>query len=106
LIPVVRFEVSGNFTVLPDNPHEGDMIMEEKIDTGKTVTLMEAAEQLGTTHLRILMLIKEGALKGTQEGGEWFVTSESIDCFRKHGGEVRAQVSCRKHCGEGGCGGH
>ena len=80
--------------------------MAERIDTGKGVPLMEAAVQLGTTHLRILMLIKEGALKGTEEGGEWFVTSESIDCFRKHGGDVRAQVTCRKHCGGGGCGSH
>jgi hypothetical protein len=80
--------------------------MEERIDTEKTVPLMEAAEELGTTHLRILMLIKEGVLKGSQEGDEWFVTRESLDCFRKHGGDVRAQTTCRKHCGEGSCGGH
>jgi len=80
--------------------------MEERIDTEITVPLMEAAEELGTTHLRILMLIKEGVLNGSQEGDEWFVTRESLDCFRKHGGDVRAQTTCRKHCGGGSCGGH
>jgi hypothetical protein len=80
--------------------------MEERIDTEITVPLMEAAEELGTTHLRILMLIKEGDLKGSQEGDEWFVTRESLDCFRKHGGDVQAKTTCRKHCGGGSCGGH
>ena len=79
--------------------------MKEKIDTGEVVPIMEAAEELGTTHLRILMLIKEGVLKGEQQGGEWFATRESVDCFRKHGGDVRAQTACRTSCG-GNCGNH
>ncbi len=79
--------------------------MEEKIDTGENLSVTEAAEQLGTTHLRILMLIKEGVLKGSQEGSEWFVTRESLDCFRKHGGELRVQAKCRTSCG-GNCGSH
>jgi hypothetical protein len=79
--------------------------MKEKIETGESVPVMEAAEELGTTHLRILMLIKEGALKGSQEGGEWFVTRDSLDCFRKHDGDVRVQATCRTSCG-GNCGNH
>jgi len=42
--------------------------MGELTDNGDTVPVTEAAEVLGTTHLRILMLIKEGALKGGQDG--------------------------------------
>lgn len=79
--------------------------MKEKIDTGEFLSVMEAAAELGTTHLRILMLIKEGALKGIMEGNDWFVTSDSIDCFRKHGGDVRAQTTCRSSC-VGNCGNH
>ncbi len=80
--------------------------MEERIDKRETVPVMEAAEELGTTHLRILMLIKEGVLKGGQEAGEWFVIRDSLDCFRAHGGDVKAQIKCRTSCGGGSCGGH
>ncbi|MGD0843171.1 MAG: hypothetical protein ABSA06_02250 [Geobacteraceae bacterium] len=80
--------------------------MKERTDTGETVPVTEAAELLGTTHLRILMLIKEGVLKGGQDGSEWFVTRDSLDCFRKHGGDVRAESTCRSSCGGGSCGGH
>jgi hypothetical protein len=84
----------------------GGINMEERTDTEETVPVMEAAEALGTTHLRILMLIKEGALKGGQDGGEWFVTRDSLDCFSKHGGDVQAKSTCRSACGGGSCGGH
>ena len=80
--------------------------MEEQTDTGKTMPVMEAAEVLGTTHLRILMLIKEGALKGGQDGNEWFVTRESLDCFIIHGDDVQAKSTCRSACGGGSCGSH
>ncbi len=72
---------------------------------GEYLPVSEAAEEFGTTHLGILMLIKEGALKGTQEGEEWLVTRESLDCFRKHGGDLRVQARCRTSCG-GNCGSH
>jgi len=80
--------------------------MNERTGTEETVPVMEAAEALGTTHLRILMLIKEGALKGGQDGGEWFVTRDSLDCFGKHGSDVQAKSTCRSACGWGSCGGH
>ena len=80
--------------------------MKERTDRGETVPVMEAAEVLGTTHLRILMLIKEGVLKSGQDGTEWFVTRDSLDCFRKHGGYVRAESTCRSSCGGGSCGDH
>ena len=80
--------------------------MEKRTDTGETVPVMEAAEVLGTTHLRILMLIKEGVLKGGQDGSEWFVTRDSLDCFSKHGGDVQAKSTCRSSCGGGSCGSH
>jgi hypothetical protein len=84
----------------------GGVIMKEQTDTGETVPVIEAAEVLGTTHLRILMLIKEGVLKGGQDGSEWFVTRDSLDCFSKHGGDVQAKSTCRSSCGGGSCDGH
>ncbi len=79
--------------------------MEEQIKKKEAVPVTAAAVELGTTRLRILTLVKEGALKGWQEGGEWFVTRESIDCFRAHGKDVGMQNRCRTSCG-GSCGGH
>ena len=80
--------------------------MEERTDMEETVPVMAAAEMLGTTHLRILMLIKEGVLKGGQDGDEWFVTRDSLNCFSKHGSNIQAKSTCRSACGGGSCGGH
>jgi hypothetical protein len=52
------------------------------------------------------MLIKEGALEGRQDGSDWFVTRASLDCFRIHGGDIRAHSACRTSCRGGSCGGH
>jgi len=80
--------------------------MEERTDTGDAISVMEAAEVLGTTHLRILMLIKEGALKGGQDGNEWIVTRESLERFIKNDENVRAKSTCHSACGGGACSGH
>ena len=77
----------------------------ENTETIDKVSAAIAAAELGTTHLRILMLIKENVLQGVQEGGEWFVTRETLDCFRTHGGDAHAQRTCRTSCG-GSCGEH
>ncbi len=79
--------------------------MEEQIKREESVPVMVAAGELGTTRLRILTLIKDGALKGWQEGGEWFVTRDSIDCFHAHGRDAGMQNRCRISCG-GSCGSH
>lgn len=80
--------------------------MEKRTETGDDIPIMEAAEVLGTTHLRILMLIKDGALKGGLVENEWSVTRESLDCFIKHGNDVQAKSTCRSACGGGSCSGH
>jgi len=87
------------------NPDQKREQMEEISGTEEYLPVSEAAEELGSTHLRILMLIREGALKGKQEGDEWLVTRESLDCFQKHGGDLRVQAGCRTSCG-GNCGSH
>lgn len=42
--------------------------MEDGINTKEAIPVMEAAEELGTTHLRILMLIKGGLWKEVRKG--------------------------------------
>ncbi len=74
-------------------------------DVRERISATEAAEELETTHLRVLMLIKEGALDGKQEGEEWYVTRNSLDCFLTHGSNAQAQIKCRTACG-GNCGNH
>ena len=74
-------------------------------DVRERISATEAAEELETTHLRVLMLIKEGALDGIQQGEEWFITRNSLDCFRSHGSNAQAQIKCRTACG-GNCGNH
>jgi hypothetical protein len=76
-----------------------------QIDVRERISATEAAEELETTHLRVLMLIKEGALDGIQAGEEWFITRKSLECFQSHGGNAQAQITCRTACG-GNCGNH
>jgi hypothetical protein len=80
--------------------------MEEQIESMDTVSAARAAEELGTTQPRILMLLRKGVLKGNQEGGEWFVTRESLDCLPRHGGDLEIHTTCLASCGRGACGGH
>jgi hypothetical protein len=77
----------------------------EQTDVRERISATEAAEELETTPLRVLMLIKEGALDGIQTGEEWFITRKSLDCFQSHGGNAQAQITCRTACG-GNCGNH
>jgi len=77
----------------------------EKTETVERVSAASAAAELETTHLRVLMLIKERVLEGMQEGGEWFVSRESLDCCKAHGGDAQAKRTCRTSCG-GSCSGH
>jgi hypothetical protein len=65
----------GCFLTLPG---KGDVTMEDNTSKKEAIPVMEAAEELGTTHLRILMLIKENALEGKQEG---VVLTGFLDCF-------------------------
>ena len=54
--------------------------MERKTEGNKLVTVMEAAAELGSTRLRVLMLLKEGVLKGAEAGvnGSWRRTRWTI----------------------------
>jgi hypothetical protein len=70
------------------------------------LALEQAAEQLGTTPLNVLMHVKRGLLVGAVREGEWLVQPDSLaELLRKRsGGEVPAV--CQSGCGRkaGGCG--
>lgn len=78
--------------------------MERIIDGVAHVTATAAAQELQTTQLKVLMLIKQNALTGCMVEGEWFVTGESLECAKLHGVDTKVQKQCKSACS--GCGGH
>ncbi len=74
------------------------------IDAQEYVTAAKAAEMLGTTLPRVLMLLREQALEGLQTDGVWYVAKDSVACVTAHGREMRVVTGCASHCSSGGCG--
>lgn len=74
------------------------------IDGIEHVTAEEAAQQLRTTPMRILMLLKEQALTGSQQEGGWYVSQPSVACALAHGTDQHVAKGCRTHCSSSGCG--
>ena len=70
--------------------------------------IAEAAQILQTTPLNILMHIKRGLLKGTEEDGQWQVEKASLDALAAKTGGKQADDVCtsgcaRKHACSAGC---
>ena len=59
--------------------------MDSEIGNDVPVPLEDAAEELSTTGLRLLMLLREGVLTGTEESGVWMITRESIERLKRVG---------------------
>lgn len=71
-------------------------VMEKKIEL---ISADDAAAQLNTTPLNILMHIKRGLLKGQECEGTWFVLSDSLERFvADNGGSKSKQVCKNKTC--------
>jgi len=75
-------------------------------ECGELVGLESAARELGTTGLKLLMLIRGGKIEGSMAEGEWYVTRSSLECFRARGGDIPAAAtpSCRTSCKASSCG--
>ncbi|WP_432822168.1 hypothetical protein [Trichloromonas sp.] len=73
-------------------------------DCSNLVPIDEAATQLGTTELSVLMHIKRKLIAGQEIDGQWFIDGASLDAYAvAHGGASRSL--CRSHCSKaGGCG--
>jgi len=68
------------------------------------VSLEDAAEELSTTGLRLLMLIREGVLKGVEQGGTWQITRASLDLLKQTGLTPPEQKGCAASCKAASCG--
>ena len=76
--------------------------------SGQVLSVTEAAKILQTTPLNILMHIKRGLLKGSEDDGEWLIERASIDALMEKTGGSKADDVCasgcaRKHACGGGC---
>ena len=68
------------------------------------VPIMEAAQELNTTHLKLLMLVKQGGLKGEMVDGEWFIERDSLECCKVHGADIKVESGCATYCKASSCG--
>ena len=71
--------------------------MEVIIEGTPHIPIATAAEELKTTHPRILMLIRQKVMKGRQVDGEWYVEKSTLGCFRSLD-ENLEQGGCRSSC--------
>lgn len=73
------------------------------IDAIEYQPLSAAAEQLATTEMKILMLLKKKILHGDLIDGSWFVTADSLAGYQPARDEDDL-LSCRSSCGSSACG--
>jgi hypothetical protein len=68
--------------------------------------LDEAVEELGTTGLRLLMLLREGTVEGIeQEDGSWLIDRASLERLKERGGVPQVkQKGCASSCTASSCG--
>jgi hypothetical protein len=83
---------------------EKDIIMDEK--TKELVLLDDAAAELSTTGMRLLMLIREGVLEACESDGEWRISRESLERIKSIGLTPPATKGCGKACSTSNCGNH
>jgi hypothetical protein len=79
----------------------------DKLTEGTTkLHMAKAAQELQTTEMKVLMLLKNKALLGEEIDGEWYVYQESLECFKAHGKDMKVEAGCKTYCSSGGCGCH
>jgi hypothetical protein len=77
--------------------------MELIIEETPYVAITDAARELETTHLRILMLIRRNMMKGSQVDGEWYVEKSVIASFKELDMDDKKLGGCRASCASGKC---
>ena len=68
------------------------------------ISIVDAAKEVGSTHLRLLMLIKQGALQGELRDGEWYVSRDALAGFAAADGGNRPVPACAASCKASSCG--
>ncbi len=72
----------------------------------KTISIEQAAQELGTTAVALLMQIKRKQVEGMEIGGVWHLPLESLEKIREEGLAKPVHKGCRGHCAGGGCAGN
>ena len=69
------------------------------------ISAAAVAEQLETTEMKVLMLLRQKALCGQMIEGSWFVTAASLASFDRELAEPGAlKGDCSTSCSGAGCG--
>jgi len=69
------------------------------------VPVEEVAKELGTTPLNVMMHIKRKLLEAREIEGQWFVTAESLENYRRDGEARPGSALCSQPCSsKSGCG--
>jgi hypothetical protein len=79
--------------------------MEKNIEGIPHIPLEDAARELGTTPPRILMLIRQGVMKGRLTDDEWLVAKPTLACFITFEKDAGKSRKCGVSCSSGRCGG-
>lgn len=74
--------------------------------TNDQISIEDAAKEVGSTHLRLLMLIKQGVIRGELKDGQWYVDREVLETFAKVDGDNRSTLACAASCKASSCGCH
>ena len=77
--------------------------MELIIDGTTHVHILDAAQEMKTTHLKLLTLLKSGALSGCRVEAEWYVERSSLDCLKLRGIEPTKPPACATSCNPSAC---
>ncbi len=80
------------------------MSTDEKIK--ELVPLEDAAEELATTEIRLLMLIREGTLAGVETDEGWHISRESLERLKCTGIAPPKTKGCGEGCTASNCGRH
>ncbi len=78
--------------------------MERMIEGIPHIPINEAAAELETTHLRILMLLKHRVVTGCQQDGGWYIEKSSLAPLKACGMERLEPAGCTATCGAASCG--
>ena len=69
------------------------------------IELDEAVEELATTGIRLLMLLREGTVEGVeQEDGSWLIARASLERLKERGLPPVKQKGCASSCTSSSCG--
>ncbi|MDR3579696.1 MAG: hypothetical protein P4L44_07025 [Oryzomonas sp.] len=80
--------------------------MDRTEEQAAMMELDQAAEEFGTTSLRLLMLLREGTVEGVeQEDGSWLIARASLERLKERGGMPPVkQKGCASSCTSSSCG--